>query len=309
MHQQLANLTACSGGVFLRADALITGHSDDDLRGWIRSGEVRRLRRGVFAAGAEPDFAADRMMQQAAGLARLHGDDIAMSHHTALLLHGVAVHEVPLRDVWVVRVSGAVQSGPGFRVVRPRVASTLVRVSGIQTVTVARSVLQVACSFGTAAGVVSADSALDRGLVTEDELAQELSRLGRRPGVVAARATVARCRRGAQSPGETLVRLLAEDLGHEVELQFPVAEKGQHPFAFADLRIVGTRSLWEFDGLTKYAGADGAAALAAEKVREDRIRRLGWGLDRVVWSDFRRPERLADRIAQAALRHRIPPRT
>jgi hypothetical protein len=303
MHQQLASLAAGAGGVFLRADALITGHSDDDVRGWIRSGEVRRLRRGVFAVGAEPDFAADRMLQQAAGLARLHGDDIAMSHHTALLLHGIAVHEVPLGDVWAVRVSGAVQSGPGLRVIRPRTVPTLERAGGIQTVTVPRAVLQVASSFGAAAGVVCADSALDRGLVTDGELAQELGGLGRRPGVSAARTTVGRCRRGAQSPGETLLRLLAQDLGYEVELQFPVAEPGRQPFAFADLRIVGTRSLWEFDGISKYAGADGAAALAAEKMREDRIRRLGWGLERVVWSDFRRPERLINRMRQAVRSH------
>lgn len=290
----------------MRADALITGHTDDDVRGWVRSGEVRRLRRGVFALGAEPDFAADRMVEQATGLARLHGDAIAMSHHTAVLLHGVAVHEVPLSQVWAVRVCGAVQSGPGFRVARPRTAPPLVRVAGIQTVTPARAVLQVACGFGAAAGVVSADSAFDRGLVTAGELAHELRALGRRPGAAAARVTVDRCRAGAQSPGETLLRLLAEDLGHEVELQFPVAEPGRPAFAFADLRIVGTRSLWEFDGLMKYAGATGAGALAAEKVREDRIRRLGWGLERVVWADFRRPALLADRIAQAVRRHRIP---
>jgi hypothetical protein len=100
-----------------------------------------------------------------------------------------------------------------------------------------------------------------------------------------------------------LLRLLAQDLGYEVELQFPVAEPGRQPFAFADLRIVGTRSLWEFDGISKYAGADGAAALAAEKMREDRIRRLGWGLERVVWSDFRRPERLINRMRQAVRSH------
>ncbi|MCE0485658.1 hypothetical protein [Ornithinimicrobium sediminis] len=305
MRQQLASLTAGSGGVFLRADALVTDHTDDDIRAWARSGEVRRLRRGVFAVGAEPGFAADRMLEQAAGLARLHGDDIALSHHTALVLQGVAVHEVPFSEVWSVRVGGAVQSGPGLRVVRPRTAPTLVRVGGIQAVTSARAVLQVAGSFGAAAGIVSADSAVDKDLVTADDLAQELGRLGRRPGAAAARATVDRCRRGAQSPGETLLRLFAEDLGHEVELQFPVAEPSRQPFAFTDLRIVGTRSLWEFDGLRKYAGAAGAAALAAEKVREDRIRRLGWGLERVVWVDFRRPEQLADRITQAARRHRI----
>jgi hypothetical protein len=305
MHQQLATIAQAAGGVFLRSDALITGHTDDELRAWVQAGRVRRLRRGVFAVGPEPAFAGDRLVEQARGLARRHGDDLAMSHHTALLLHGVAVHEVPLGEVRAVRVGGGVQSGPGLRVLRPRNAPALARTGGILTVAPAPAVLQVAGAFGAVAGVVSADSAVEQGLVTAGDLAVALEAFGRGTGVTRARAAVGRSRPGAQSPGETLLRLLAEDLGLQVELQFPVAEPGQAPFAYADLRITGTRSLWEFDGISKYAGASGAVALAAEKAREDRIRRLGWGLERVVWADYRRPARLAQRILRAAEQHRI----
>ncbi|KYH46098.1 hypothetical protein AZH51_10665 [Branchiibius sp. NY16-3462-2] len=50
-----------------------------------------------------------------------------------------------------------------------------------------------------------------------------------------------------------------------------------------DFRVVGTRVLVEFDGATKY---DEPGALWREKLREDRIRSLGWIVVRLTWSDL-----------------------
>ena len=55
----------------------------------------------------------------------------------------------------------------------------------------------------------------------------------------------------------------------------------------------------EFDGLVKYAGADGRHALAAEKQRERGLWDLGYEVERVVWGDLERPARLHDRIRAA----------
>jgi len=147
-------------------------------------------------------------------------------------------------------------------------------------------VIQVAGAFGIQAGVVAADSAMHRQLVVVCGLKAEVERAGRMHGLGTARVAARRSRTGAESPGESLLRLVAEDLGYDVELQFPVAGPDGVPFAYADLRLTGTRSLLEFDGAIKYEGACGRQALVAEKEREDRIRRLGWGLERVIWSDL-----------------------
>lgn len=170
----------------------------------------------------------------------------------------------------------------------------------MRVVTAEAAVVQVASTFGLRQGLVAADSALHRGLISSVSLAAEVDRVGQAPGIAMARTVLARCRCGAESPGESLLRLIVEDLGYAVELQCPIAvEPGREPFAYADLRIVGHRSLLEFDGAVKYEGVSGKAALIAEKTREDRIRRLGWHLERVVWQDLERPRQLGKRLEVA----------
>lgn len=297
-------LAATSDGVFTRVDALGAGHTDRDLRAWVRQGAVRRLRRGIFATGPAPAFGSERMVERARGLARLHGDDIAISHHAALALHGIALFDVPFDVVHAVRLSGAAQSAPGFRLIRPAAPPPTTSVQGVCAVTPAVAVVQVASACGLRAGVVAADSAMHRGGADLTSLATEPERVGRIEGLQTARVAVARSRPGAESAGESILRLIAEDLGYVVQVQFAVAD-AESVFARTDLRLEGTRSLWEFDGGIKYAGANGRQALMSEKVREDRIRRLGWGLDRVVWRDFDRVDALRLRIRAAAEQHRI----
>lgn len=62
------------------------------------------------------------------------------------------------------------------------------------------------------------------------------------------------------------------------------------------------RIVVEFDGLVKYEAADGRAALAPEKRREDRLRAAGYEVVRLTWADLDRPERIAMLIRQAASR-------
>lgn len=302
MTSGLHALTQATRGVFTRVDALQAGHTDRELRMWVGRGHVRRLRRGVFAIGPRSGLPSQRLLEQVRGIARLHGDEVAISHHAALALHDIAVHDVPLDVVHAVRLRGGAQSGPGLRVVRPRAAPPTTRVGDILTVTPEVAVIQVAGAYGVRAGVVAADSAMHRRLVIPSGLRTELERVHRMDGLRAARVAVSRSRTGAESAGESVLRLVVEDLGYDVELQYPVAGPDGVPFAYADLRLKGTRSLLEFDGAIKYEGVSGREALVAEKVREDRIRRLGWGLERVIWSDFGQPCELNARIVQAAQR-------
>jgi very-short-patch-repair endonuclease len=54
--------------------------------------------------------------------------------------------------------------------------------------------------------------------------------------------------------------------------------------------------LVEFDGAVKY---EDRRALYEEKQREDALRRAGWVLVRLVWSDLADPRRVERRIAAA----------
>lgn len=288
--------------VFTRAEAMAAGHGDDELRGWVRDGHVRRLHRGVFAVGEAPQYAEARLIERAQALSRLHGDHIALSHHAALTIHKIVTYNVPLSTVYGVRLAGSAQSTPGVRLIRPREVPPTVVVDGLRVVAPEVAVVQVAAAFGLAAGCVAADSALAIGLIGKQDLRNEVDRVGAIPGISHARRMTITCRLGAESPGETLLRLTVERLGYRAETQFPIAVAGGRPFAFADLRISSTRGLLEFDGAIKYGGAEGRQALINEKAREDRIRGLGWHLERVVWRDFDDLNTLRHRIQAFILR-------
>lgn len=81
--------------------------------------------------------------------------------------------------------------------------------------------------------------------------------------------------------------------------------------ARADLALHGLGVLLEFDGFVKYSRADPygkhstpGEVVFAEKVREDRIRDLGYEVVRVTWSDFEDLPALRRRIEAAVARAR-----
>ncbi|MHB1475206.1 MAG: PDDEXK family nuclease, partial [Dermatophilaceae bacterium] len=58
----------------------------------------------------------------------------------------------------------------------------------------------------------------------------------------------------------------------------------------------------EFDGKIKYDGVDGKQALVDEKVREDRLRALGYEIVRLTWADLARQGRVKALVMAAAKR-------
>ena len=93
-------------------------------------------------------------------------------------------------------------------------------------------------------------------------------------------------------------RLLLVDLGHDVRSQVRIPDTTGAVFARVDL-LVGTWVVVEFDGLVKYEGAEGRAALAAEKAREDRLRAMGYEVVRLTWADLARPHRVQALVRSA----------
>lgn len=102
----------------------------------------------------------------------------------------------------------------------------------------------------------------------------------------------------SESVGETRTELLLHDLGFTPRSQISIHDEWGAFVARVDF-LVGTRIVVEFDGLVKYEGADGKAALAKEKRREDRMRALGFVVVRLTWADLDRPERVAQLLQRA----------
>lgn len=303
MHADLAATARATGGVLILADVRRAGRTRTDLADALRDRTLRTVCRGVYAVGPAPTQGTERLRELSVGLAKRHGDLVVLSHQSALLLHGLALFGVPLGQAAVVRTSGGVHSSGPLRVWRPRTLPETQLVDGLRVVTPAVAVAQVACAYGLRAGLVAADSALHRLSLSRDDLDRAVAALGHTRGVQTGRAVMSRVDPGGQSPGETLLRVVSQDLGLQVETQFAVRDESGRAFAYADLRVRGSCALLEFDGGIKYEGAQGRQALVAEKNREDGIRRQGWGLDRVVWPDLDDIPALAVRIRSLVARY------
>ena len=157
--------------------------------------------------------------------------------------------------------------------------------------------------------LVPADAALRDGRLTAEDLALAVEVVGQHPGIERAKAALPRCDGRHESPGETVAAWVLHHLGFRTVPQFAVPGSealtpGGRGYQ-ADLGIVGTRVLVEFDGRSKYASAQD---LWDEKRREDEIRSLGWEVVRLTWADLHQPERvralMTAALARAASRRR-----
>ena len=171
---------------------------------------------------------------------------------------------------------------------------------GMAVTSLARTALDLGREHGLEAGVVAADAARRRGVSLAD-LHAELAVMKHWPHVTVARTAVELCDPGAETPGESLTRLLViEGALRPIQTQVPLPLGGR--VAWVDL-LVG-RHVIEFDGRVKFRRAiDGGVASRAvedvlwdERTRQNDICALGFGMSRVVWDELmgrRRTETLA----------------
>ena len=230
------------------------------------------------------------------------GDGYAASHLSAVVLHGLPVLRSDVGRIHLCTVgSGKPRSDHQVQVHSPLPPSLVVDLYSIQVVTAAVAVVQTAAVSGVRAGVVAADAALRRGLTREDlATALAAARLGR--GRRAATRVVDLADGRSESPGESWARLVMAEIGLPTpELQALIEDETGAVVARVDFLFRRERVVVEFDGAVKYGGAQGRAALVAEKRREDAIRRLGYVVVRLTWADLRSPERVRALI-RAAMR-------
>lgn len=255
-----------------------------------RAGTLVRLRRNAYVLG-EVWRAADadeqhRLRIRAILLGR---PSSTASHFSALSLHGLPVwpHRrhvevvAPVRRMWVTEQLRVRPQDPG---------TVRQSADGTPTVAVAVALRQVVAEHEPWV-VVTLDAALHRGAVTRDELLGGAASDAMRRLVKAADPS-------CESVGETRTRVLLGDLGLRVESQVEIRDAAGNVVGRVDF-LVERRVIVEFDGATKYAGADGPAALVAEKAREDALRALGYVVVRLTWSDLEHPERMGQKIRQA----------
>ena len=152
--------------------------------------------------------------------------------------------------------------------------------------------------------LVTADSALHQGAANDDELRELAMRHSNWRRSRHAKTTLSLSDAKAESPGETRCRFAFRRYGIPApETQLEVFDAAGRLVGRSDFGWRAFRHLAEFDGMLKYRSTPddperASRAVAAEKIREDALRSLGWGMTRMVWAELAHParERMISRL-------------
>ncbi|MGB5934904.1 MAG: type IV toxin-antitoxin system AbiEi family antitoxin domain-containing protein [Ornithinimicrobium sp.] len=258
------------------------GIGSDELMRHVADGELIRLARGAYADTTVFSAATDaaRHVLRARGVLATLPIGMPLSHHSAAALWSLPwLGDFPDR-VHVMRADpGHHRRSVSHTIHRPIPGIAIDQVEGLPVVEPAYTLLGIAAHHGFRQTVVALDAARHVNLVGEVRIAKTLTHSARRSGRGVLLAARAASDPQAESPGETLTRLLLRDLGYAVQSQAEVTSSNPDFRARVDFLLGSHGVVIEFDGLLKYAAADGAAnrsALILEKAREDRLRSLGF---------------------------------
>ena len=302
--------------VHRRRDLLELGISDDLQSAMLRRGSLVRLRHGVYSlppavVGSDPVTLHRRDLAAAVAAS---GEPAWAFGPSAAVLHGLPLpFDVP-DMLCLARTSGsderALRRPSRHRLVIPHAKITTGPVDprttqivhGVPAVDPALAALGAAVELESGRWRTAVlDAALWRGTTADEirHLMETWRHLGRRTEV---ERSLRLARSGAQSVLETFSRLAFREEG----LPEPVLQHAFHD----EEGLVGLVDMWwpdwgvigEADGAMKYGDR---RDLLREKVREDRLRALGWTVVRWTFPDIRdRPAQVAERIRSAAQRRR-----
>ncbi|WP_132333376.1 MULTISPECIES: type IV toxin-antitoxin system AbiEi family antitoxin domain-containing protein [Kribbella] len=219
MNKRLSNVTDERGGWFTRLDALEAGYSDSEIRLRLRKGQWTRLCRNAYAEpdrlpeGESPWERTRRLHELMARVVieRMSGE-VAISHQSAALLHGLPDWGFNLDRVQLTRMAGRARSDRTSQIHRsPLMADDVVEVQGLRLTSPA--IIETTCTSSYEVGVVLCDAALREGIATAEQLLSMAKRLQHWPGSPACRTAVAFADGASESVGESRLRVLMANQG------------------------------------------------------------------------------------------------
>jgi hypothetical protein len=295
MPPRLRSVFDQQGGLVTRVQALEAGMAPETVRRLVSRGEWRTVRRGFYTEqdwweALDDRSGRPRLAVRAAylGVRRPH----VVSHDSAALFHGLATLAQPEPLVHLTRLGpprARTRNGIRFHQSRIDESQRLV-VDGLPVLGLAHTAVDIAREHPFPHGVVAVDAARQLG-VTLDEIWAVIGGMRRWPNITVAREAVILSDPGAESVGETLARMMVEELGiGPVETQFELRDATRH--ARCDMRV--GRHLFEFDGHKKYLRTErgGVAVVDPDRVVWEEKQRQDWllgyrlGMSRIVWADF-----------------------
>jgi very-short-patch-repair endonuclease len=276
----LMALASTQGFVVTTAQLREAGWADPDLRREVRRGTWWVPGHGtaspVVIAG--DDFLARRrhhaFRAAAAALVRI---EHIVSGVSGAVLHGLPTMDLPslplltsLRDDWLGRRAASHVRHAGIT------AAQIDSWYGTPLTNLARTVVDLA-RHDRRSAIMAADAALRERLVTLRELQAALTVARGWPGIRQAREIVKLADGEAESPLESIVRLALHDDGFPPPRLQQVVAGYRVDFLWPERRLI-----LEADGRLKYSDD----VLWEEKKRETVLRRAGYDVERVLWSDM-----------------------
>jgi predicted transcriptional regulator of viral defense system len=290
----------------LRAD----GRSAAEIETLVRRGTLIQIRRGVYARAEMANTVrqyrnGDHLLRAAAALATI-GPGAVASHQTAASIHYLDLLAGPGTDVTLTRTPGHNRSGRGgihiYSAELPK--GHVTEVYGMPVTTPARTVVDLARSLEFRAGVVAADSALHRKLVTKAELESVHSYCSRWPGATLAAQVVSFADALSESVLESLARVVFRDCGlPPPELQ--IWAGGAEAVGRVDFLWRRYRTVAEVDGRMKYANS----VRAVRQLERDRqLRDAGYEVVHFTWKDINENPGYVNATIRKAFRRGAQPR-
>jgi hypothetical protein len=290
-----------------------TGVTPALLRSLVRSGQLVRMRQGVYAtkravdwAGADPVRA--YVLTVLAAKATV-GRKAVASYHSAALLHRLSLLKPPPKGAVALTLPLA---RPWNRAKPADVvfhASELppehvTRLYKLSLTTAARTVADLARTLPFMDAVVVADSALNQGKATRPELHQILEECAGWPGVRQARRVADFADERAESPLESAARVVFDEAGLDSpELQVTI--HGEEFAARVDFLWRKQMLAVVADGLVKY---NDRKDLLAERERDRQLGEAGYTVIHFTWKElFQAPEIVIARIRKVPVPAPAPP--
>lgn len=291
------SITTGGRGYVSRSEFLEQGYDDRHIRGAVRSGLIRRRRRGTYVYSAEDDLRspAERHVVDIHSVADRLGTAVAVSHQSACALHGIATFGGSGDTIHVTRLDGGTgrrEAGLVHHVGSVVPEEDLMKVDGLLVVSPARAVLEVAMTSSVESAIVTLDSGLHLALTDTDALSTMSARFASWQGARRARYALTLADARAASPGESRSRFLFRREGLPVpELQVEFRDEHGRLIGIVDFAWLELCHVGEFDGMVKFGGIAGDGRTPqqiawAGKRREDEIRRSPVGMSRWGWHDL-----------------------
>jgi hypothetical protein len=287
---------AANGGLLTWAQARDNGLTTTELRSLVRRRQLVPLRRGLYVDGElwdslDPYREQHRLRTRAVILGLKRG--FVVSHDSAAHELGLEILVPPVAHTHITR-KGSTTAWTRYGVKHHYAGylpQQVTQLDGLEVLDAARTAIDIARELGEPYGEIACDAAMRHG-VTRAQLRAALEPMASWPYIHRTRRAVEFADPGAQTPIETLGRILVDELGlGPVDTQFPMrAADGR--VIWCDMRV-GCH-IFETHGRIKYLSPEegGVAETPPAEVawraqkRERWLHQEGLGSSNLYWEDY-----------------------